>query len=102
MPASRFKVVDLPQPEGPRMATNSPSAISRSRGSIAATSPQRLATPLSSIRAICLTLDSADVHLRQVALGEGVEHDTREYVEDADGGHHGVVDAHHVVLHPGE
>src|SRR4029079_14375113 len=100
MPASMNSVVDLPQPDGPRIATNSPSAMRRSVGSTAMTGPNRLLTPASSIAAIPSALDPADGHLGQVLLREGIEDDARQHVEDTHRRDHGVVRAHDVVAHP--
>src|SRR4029453_15494786 len=47
-PASRLNRVDLPQPEGPMTATNSPSATSRSSPSRARTPPERDSNRLAS------------------------------------------------------
>ncbi len=41
-PAISFSSVDLPQPDGPTTATNSPSAMSRSIGLRVGTSPSRV------------------------------------------------------------
>src|SRR5690606_21195426 len=51
-PATQRSSVDLPQPEGPTMTTNSPSATSRSTVSIATCCPYNLRTPRSATRAI--------------------------------------------------
>src|ERR1700745_4239376 len=58
MPARMKRLVDLPQPEGPRSATNSPSSIVRFRSGMTSTSPNRL-----------MTVAEIDFrHLHQVAL----------------------------------
>src|SRR5262245_33339004 len=97
MPASRKRLVDLPQPDGPRSATNSPSSMARSMPGSTSTGPKRLVTLRNSTLAIASSLHAADRHLHEVALCRGVEDEARHQVEDADRGDDAVVDAHHVV-----
>src|SRR6187551_2391884 len=97
MPASRNRLVDLPQPDGPSSATNSPSSMARSIPGITSTSPKRFAILRNSTPAIDSAFHAADRHLHQVALGKRVEDETRDEVEDTDGGDHAVVDSHHIV-----
>src|SRR3546814_5992323 len=53
-PATMRSVVVLPQPDGPRSETNSPSASSRSRWSTAVKAPKVLTTCLSTRRGISI------------------------------------------------
>src|SRR3546814_18161161 len=54
-PATMRSVVVLPQPDGPRSETNSPSASSRSRWSTAVKAPKVLTTCLRTRRGISIT-----------------------------------------------
>src|SRR5262245_50597336 len=100
MPASMNRLVDLPHPDGPSSATNSPSSITRLRSGITSTSPKRLTTFSNSIRAIAASaFHAADRHLHEVALRGGVEDEARHEIEDANRGDDPVVDPHHVVAH---
>src|SRR5262249_30507436 len=68
-PAMRRRAVDLPQPDGPRRQTNSPSATSSDKRSMAATAPKLRDT---AWRESVATASSSDAK----AGGEGaaVEH----------------------------
>src|SRR5688572_2613253 len=93
------RLVDFPQPEGPSSATNSPSSMVRLMPGITSTSPKRFATLRNSTLAIASALHAADRHLHEIALGGQVEDQARHEIEDADGRHYAVVDAHDVVAH---
>src|SRR6202043_3490540 len=97
MPARMKRLVDLPQPEGPRSATNSPSSIVRFRSGMTSTSPNRLTTWWNSTFAIGVSPSHRDRHLHQVALRGDVEDQARDQIEPPDRGDDAVVDAHHVV-----
>src|SRR4051794_12897965 len=56
-PATSLSVVVLPAPVGPRSTTNSPSAMVRSRRSMASVWPKRLLTPLSAMSAMRASLE---------------------------------------------
>src|SRR5215469_11507793 len=97
MPARMKRLVDLPQPEGPSSATNSPSSIVRFRSGMTSTSPNRLTTWRNSTLATVSALHAADRHLHQVALRGEIEDQARDQVEHPDRGDDAVVHAHHVV-----
>src|ERR1700757_4853502 len=96
MPASMKRLVDLPQPEGPSSATNSPSSIVRFMSRTASTSPNRLTTWRNSTVAAS-SLHAADRHLHQISLRGEVENKARDEIEDTDRRNYAVIDAHHVV-----
>src|SRR5918996_4629151 len=97
MPASIRRLVDLPQPDGPSRATNSPSSITRSMPGITTTSPKLFWMLRNSMRAIGSALDAADRHLQQVFLRRDIHHKARHQIEHAHGGDDAEVRPHHVV-----
>src|ERR1700722_575444 len=68
-PASRRNSVDLPQPDGPRIAVSEPGATSKVTSFTARTLPNRLLTPASVIPAGCVASGDMDAALRLVELG---------------------------------
>src|SRR5690348_1451963 len=61
-PATMFNSVDLPQPDGPTMATNSPSATSRPTPSITGSTPVADANALRTPRTAILLAGIAPAH----------------------------------------
>src|SRR5918994_3116996 len=99
MPASMSRLVDLPQPDGPSRATNSPSSITRSIPGITTTSPKLFWMLRNSMRAIGSALDAADRHLHQVFLRRDVHDQAGHQIEHAHGRHDAEVGSHDVVAH---
>src|SRR5919198_2036924 len=91
MPATMSRVVVLPQPDGPRKATNSPLSISRSSASTAGTWPKCLVS-LSSRTRTLLALYAAAVDLEQLLLGEQEQHQHRQHVIQSHRGQDAEVD----------
>src|SRR3954470_2177152 len=98
-PASIRSSVDLPQPDGPSRTRNSPSGTSRLMSLTAGTGPQVLVTFFRVIAAIgqsslgkflLSAFDTAGGHSGDdIALGDKVEGDGRQCVDQADR-HHGM------------
>src|SRR5919106_2429395 len=97
MPASSSRLVDLPQPDGPSRATNSPSSITRSMPGITTTSPKLFWTLRNSMRAIGSALDPADRHLHQIFLRGDIHDQARHQVEHPDRRDDAEIGAHDVV-----
>src|SRR6266540_1566343 len=72
-PARQRRSVVLPQPDGPRRTTNSPSETSRFTSSTAATSPKSLVTPWKRTSAMAL-LHHPPPHVEEV-LADHEDHD---------------------------
>src|SRR6266542_4456281 len=90
MPATISKVVVLPQPDGPRNATNSPLSIDRSSASTATTPPNALVSLSRMTRT--LAFDSPRVDLHELFLRDQEQHQHRRDVVQAERGQNAVVD----------
>src|SRR5215217_2818418 len=83
-PAMRFRVVVLPQPDGPTRATNSPSSTSSETRSTATTSPYVLVTSRSVTPAIAVTPSSL---MLDRTLGKGAHEVPLQHKEEHDHRH---------------
>src|SRR5215208_1978371 len=91
MPATMRSVVDLPQPDGTRKATNSPLWISRSNAWTAGTWPKCLVS-LSSRTRTPLALHATAVDLEQLLLSKQEQHHNGQHVIQPDRRQDAVVD----------
>src|SRR5438034_295293 len=82
MPATISSVVVLPQPDGPRKATNSPLWISRSSASTAVTSPKRFVSACRLTRISALHPAAVDPH--ELLLGKEEEGEHGQHIKQAD------------------
>src|SRR5215472_8287037 len=99
MPATINSVVVLPQPDGPRNATNSPLSIDRSSASTAATGPNCLVN-LSRTTRMLSAFDSTCVNLHQLLLREQEQHQHGQDVVQPERGQDAVVDEAALAEHP--
>src|SRR4029079_16099261 len=77
-PAIIRSSVDLPQPEGPSRAQNSPASTARLRSRITSTAPKRLCRCSRTTCGMRLTLAQPDVHRAGLAVRPEVVGDGRE------------------------
>src|SRR5258705_6506049 len=91
-PATRRRVVVLPQPEGPSRATSSPGCTVRSRPATAATSPKRLVRPVMTTPGMGSARSARGSRAHDVATEQGLHerhdgegHHEHEDAEDRDG-----------------